>query len=93
MAKCTRRTRRAFARVGSGTSLCLRYRLPPAAQRLPGAHLSKAAKQRLRWLDYARTHSVAQTCRHFGGGPLLSQEEPMTIRTNTPNLLDHPPSE
>ena len=26
-------------------------------------------------------------------GPLLSKEEPMTIRTNTPNLLDNPPSE
>ena len=26
-------------------------------------------------------------------GPLLSKEEPMTIRTNTPNLLDNPPSD
>ncbi|BCB83138.1 hypothetical protein Psuf_004510 [Phytohabitans suffuscus] len=26
-------------------------------------------------------------------GPLLSKEEPMTIRTNTPNLLDTPPSD
>jgi len=24
---------------------------------------------------------------------LLSKEEPMTIRTNTPNLLDNPPSD
>lgn len=66
MAKSTQRTRRAFARIGSGTSLCLRYRLPQAAHRLPGAQLSKAATQRLRWMDYARTHSVAATCRHFG---------------------------
>jgi putative transposase len=62
----TQRTRRAFARVGSGTSLCLRYRLPRAAARLPGADLSREAKQRLRWMDYAHTHSVAATCRHFG---------------------------
>jgi transposase InsO family protein len=66
MAQCTRRTRRAFARIGSGTSLCLRYRLPRAAERLPGAQLSRAAKQRLRWMDYARTHTVAQTSRYFG---------------------------
>jgi transposase InsO family protein len=66
VAKCTRRTRRAFARIGSGTSLCLRYRLPRAAARLPGAALSREATQRLRWIDYARTHSVSATCRHFG---------------------------
>jgi len=28
--------------------------------------LSRDAKQRLKVLDYARTHSVAATCRHFG---------------------------
>jgi putative transposase len=66
MAKCSRRTRRRFAQVGTGTSLCLRYRLPREATRLPGAQLSRDAKQRLRWMDYARTHSVAATCRHFG---------------------------
>lgn len=59
-------TRRQFQRIGSGTSLCLRYRLPREATRLPGAQLSREAKQRLRWMDYARTHSVAATCRHFG---------------------------
>jgi hypothetical protein len=26
-------------------------------------------------------------------GPLLSKEEAMTIGTNTPNLLDNPPSD
>ena len=66
MPKSTQRTRRRFARIGSGTSLCLRYRLPQEAERLPGATLSREAKQRLRILDYARTHTVAATCRHFG---------------------------
>lgn len=66
MAKSTQRTRRAFARIGSGTSWSLRYRMPETAERLPGAQLSREAKQRLRWIDYARTHSVAATCRHFG---------------------------
>jgi putative transposase len=66
MSKSTRRTRRAFARVGSGTSLCLRYRMPQAAERLPGAELSREATRRLKILDYGRTHSVSATCRHFG---------------------------
>jgi transposase InsO family protein len=66
VSKSTQRTRRHFARIGSGTSLCLRSVLPAAAERLPGAQLSKEAKQRLRILDYARTHSIAATCRHFG---------------------------
>jgi putative transposase len=66
VSKSTQRTRRAFARVGSGTSFCLRYRLPREAERLPGAELSREAKTRLRWMDYAHTHSVAATCRHFG---------------------------
>jgi putative transposase len=64
--KSSRSLRRRFARIGSGTSLCLRYRLPQSAERLPGAQLSREATQRLRVLDYARTHSVAATCRHFG---------------------------
>jgi putative transposase len=67
VSKSTRGTRRRFARIGSGTSLCLRYRVPRQAARLPVApSLSREAKQRLRWMDYARTHSVAATCRHFG---------------------------
>jgi len=65
--KFSRSTRRRFAQVGSGTSVCLRYRLPRQAARLPAApSLSRDAKQRLKILDYARTHSVAATCRHFG---------------------------
>ena len=60
-------SRRQFQRIGSGTSLCLRYRLPREATRLPVApRLSREATQRLKILDYARTHSIAQTCRHFG---------------------------
>jgi putative transposase len=67
VSKCTQRPRRRFAQVGSGTSLCLRYRMPREATRLPDAPaLSRDATQRLRWMDYARTHSVAATCRHFG---------------------------
>lgn len=66
MSKFTQVTRRRFARIGSGTSLCLRSRLPREADRIPGAILSREAKQRLKMLDYARTHSVSATCRHFG---------------------------
>ena len=67
MSKFTRATRRRFAQVGSGTSLCLRYRLPRPAGRLPAApSLSRDAKQRLKILDYARTHTISATCRHFG---------------------------
>jgi putative transposase len=67
VAKSTRRLRRRFAPVGSGTSVCLRYRMPREAARLPDAPaLSRAAKQRLKILEYARTHTVSATCRHFG---------------------------
>jgi putative transposase len=67
VSKVTRATRRRFAQVGSGTSVCLRYRLPREAARLPAAPaLSRDAKQRLKILDYGRTHTVAATCRHFG---------------------------
>ena len=67
MSKCNRATRRRFAQVGSGTSVCLRYRLPRQAARLPeAAVLSRDAKQRLKILDYARIHTVSATCRHFG---------------------------
>ena len=43
--------------------------MPRTAAGLPGAELSRDAKQRLRWMDYARTHSVRATCRHFGIAP------------------------
>lgn len=66
MAKFTRTSRRCFARMGAGASLSLAYRVPQEAERLPGAQLSREAKQRLKILDYARTHSVSATCRHFG---------------------------
>ena len=59
--------RRQFQRIGSGTSLCLRYRIPQAATRLPAAPaLSREAKHRLKILDYARTPTISATCRHFG---------------------------
>jgi len=59
--------RRRYARVASGTSVCLRARLPRSAARLPAApSLSREAKLRLRFLEYAQMHSVAATCRHFG---------------------------
>ena len=67
MAKFSASARRRFARVGSGTSVCLRYRLPRPADRLPRApRLSREAAFRLRVLEYAKTHAVAATCRRFG---------------------------
>ena len=67
MSKFSQSARRRFARVGSGASVCLRYRLPRAADRRPRApRLSREAKLRLRLVEYARTHSVAATARHFG---------------------------
>ena len=53
-----------FAQVGAGTSLCLRYRMPQVAARLPAAPtLSRDATRRLKILDYARTHTISATCR------------------------------
>ena len=67
MPKFSAAARRRFARIGSGASLCLRYRLPRAADRLPRApQLSREARRRPRALEYAEAHSVAATCRHFG---------------------------
>lgn len=67
MAKVRRSAQRRFRQVGSGTSVCLRYRLPRPTTRLPHApRLSREAKLRLRVLEHARTHSISATCRHFG---------------------------
>ncbi len=67
MAKLTASARRRFVRVGAGTAVCLRYRLPRGADRLPRApQLSREARVRLRYLGYAQTHSVAATCDRFG---------------------------
>jgi putative transposase len=64
--KSTQRARRRFAQVGSGTGVCLRYRLPRTG-RLPRApKLGREARVRLRYLEYARTHAVAATCDRFG---------------------------
>lgn len=60
-------TRRQVQRIGSGSSLCLGYRMPRGVTHLPAAPaLSRDAKHRLKILDYGRTHTVAATCRHFG---------------------------
>ncbi|MDP9368405.1 MAG: integrase core domain-containing protein [Chloroflexota bacterium] len=67
MAKSTQSSRRRFRRIGGGASLCLRYRLPRSAGRLPRApQLSREARVRLHFLAYAKTHSVAATCDRFG---------------------------
>ncbi len=66
MAKSTRSSRRALKQVGSGSSVTLFSALPVRVRQLPHPHrLSTAAKRRLKWLDYRKTHSVTQTCRHF----------------------------
>jgi putative transposase len=60
------RSRRALKALGSG-SADLFSALPVPARSLPAPPtLSREAKKRLAWFDYARTHSVSQTCRHFG---------------------------
>ncbi len=66
MSQSTRSSRRALKAVGSGGSVTLFSALPVGVQQLPHAHrLSKRATQRLKWLDDRKTHTVAQTCRHF----------------------------
>jgi transposase InsO family protein len=52
--------------VGGGSSVQLFAARPtPSGHRSHAHRLSKRARQRLKWLDYRRTHTVAQTCRHF----------------------------
>ncbi len=66
MSQSTRSSRRALKQVGSGSSVNLFSALPVGAGRLPRPHrLSKAAKRRLKWLDYRKTHTIKQTCLHF----------------------------
>ncbi len=66
MVKYSQAAQRRFRRVGSGTSVCLRYRLPRRG-RLPRApQLSRMARWRLQMMDYRRGHSVSATARHFG---------------------------
>ncbi len=61
------RTRGLLKAVGSGGSVRIVSGLPPAAQRVSTPPVPSAkAKVRLKWFDYARTHRVAATCRHFG---------------------------
>ncbi len=66
MPKSTRSSRRALTVVGSGGSANLFSALPMGVGQLPHAHrLSQAAKRRLKWLDYRKTHTTGETCRHF----------------------------
>lgn len=66
MSQSTRSSYRALKQVGSGGSVNLFSALPVGVRQLPHAHrLSTRAKQRLKWLDYRKSHTVAQTCRHF----------------------------
>lgn len=60
------RSRRVLKQLGSGSSVNLFSAQSVGTGQLPHAHrLSKRATQRLRWLDYRKTHTVTQTCRHF----------------------------
>ncbi|MCA1670476.1 MAG: integrase core domain-containing protein [Thermomicrobia bacterium] len=66
MSQSTRSSRAALKAVGSGSSVTLFSALPVPVRQLPHPHrLSKGAKRRLKWLDYRKTHTVTQTCRHF----------------------------
>ncbi len=66
MAQFTRSSQRALHALGSGGSVTLFSALPRGVGQLPHApRLSKRATQRLRWLDYRRTHTTGATCRHF----------------------------
>jgi transposase-like protein len=66
MAQSTRPTGRTLTRIGGGSSVTLLSALPTGAANLPRVHrLSRRVRQRLQWLDYRKTHTVAQTCRHF----------------------------
>lgn len=66
MRQSTRSSHVALKAVGSGSSVNLFAALPVSVRQLPRAHrLSKRANQRLKWLDYRKTHTVTQTCRHY----------------------------
>jgi len=61
------RSRAALNSLGSGGSATLFSALPAPLHHLPAAPtLSREAKKRLAWFDYAQNHSVSLTCRHFG---------------------------
>lgn len=66
MAQSTR-SRYLLQAVGSGGSVRIVFALPPAARRVSTPPvLSAKAKLRLKWFDYAQTHTASATCRHFG---------------------------
>lgn len=65
MSQSTRK-RRLLTAVGSGGSVRIVSGLPPAARRVRVSPvLSSEAKRRLKWFDYAKTHTPTETCRHF----------------------------
>ncbi len=71
MSKFTRSSQRALTAVGSGSSVHLVSALPVGVRQLPYPHrLSKRATQRLKWLGYRKTPTVAPgalwaACRHY----------------------------
>lgn len=66
MRQSTRSAQRARKAVGSGGGVDLFSARPAGGRQLPRAQrLSRAAKRRLTWLDYRKTHTVKQTCLHF----------------------------
>ncbi len=66
MSKFTRSSQRALKAVGSGSSVNLFSALPMGVRQLPHPpRLSQAAQRRLKWLEYRKTHTTGETCRHF----------------------------
>lgn len=66
MPQSRRSSRTALKAIGDSSDVNLSSALPVGVGQLPHAHrLSKPAKRRLTWLDYRKTHTVAQTCRYF----------------------------
>jgi len=61
------RTRHLLKAVGSGSSVQIVSALPATASRVRVSRvLSRKAKTRLKWFDYAKSYRVSVTCRHFG---------------------------
>lgn len=60
------RSRHLLKAVGSGGSVRIVSALPAASRVRVTPVLSRTAKRRLKWFDYAKSHNVSATCRHFG---------------------------
>ena len=60
------RSRHLLKAVGSGGSANIAPVVSPPLRRAAAAlTLSHAAKRRLKWFDYAQSHTPTETCRHF----------------------------